>query len=96
MYRFTAALWQHEGGKWWFVSVPAAMSDDIEARTADQRRGFGSVRVRVKVGTTTWDTSLFPDTKRRCYVLPVKQPVRRAEGLEDGKRARFEIHLVGH
>lgn len=91
---FTAVLWEHDGdGAWHFVTLPEAVADEVEAVTAgDQRRGFGSVRVEVTVGATTWRTSLFPDSRRRSYVLPVKQAVRRAEGLAAGGRARF--HLV--
>lgn len=94
-YRFTAALWLHEGdAAWHFVTLPGDVSDDIEARTADVHRGFGSVRVRVTVGGTTWSTSVFPDTKREAYVLPVKKDVRRAEQLAGGDDVTFELELV--
>lgn len=92
MHRFEAELWLHDGeGGWHFVTVPAEVSDDVAAQTAGARRGFGSVRVRATVGTTSWTTSLFPDTRRSAYLLPVKQPVRRAERLAAGDRV--EVHL---
>ena len=95
-YRFAAELWLWNGdkGSWHFLTLPADVSDDIEARTADQQRGFGSVRVRVTIGTTTWSTSVFPDSKRGAYVLPVKKDVRRAEGIDAGDRADVTIELV--
>jgi hypothetical protein len=94
-YRFDAELWLHEGeAAWHFLTVPADVSDDIEARTADQHRGFGSVRVRVTIGATTWQTSVFPDSKRGAYVLPVKKDVRRAEGIDAGDTAGVAIELV--
>lgn len=94
-YRFDAELWLHQGeGAWHFLTVPADVSDDIEARTADQHRGFGSVRVRVTVGTTTWQTSVFPDSKRGAYVLPVKKDVRRSEHLAAGDTADVTIELL--
>jgi hypothetical protein len=80
---------------WHFVTVPAEVSDEIEAVTADERRGFGSVRVAVTVGATTWSTSLFPDSKLEAYVLPVKKAVRRLEGLEDGDVLDVTLELAG-
>ena len=61
--------------------------------TAGIRVGFGSVRVAVTVGTTSWRTSIFPDSKTRTYLLPVKKEVRDAEKLEtvDNVRARVQI-----
>ena len=94
-YRFDAELWLHQGdAAWHFITLPADVSDDIEARTADQHRGFGSVRVRVTIGTTTWQTSVFPDSKRGAYILPVKKDVRRSEGLDAGVEAAVTIELV--
>lgn len=42
------------------------------------------MRVAVRVGATSWRTSVFPDAASDCYVLPMKRAVRRAEDLEDG------------
>jgi hypothetical protein len=42
---------------------------------ATKRNGFGSVRVRAQIGDTEQMTSVFPDSKRQVYVLPVKKPV---------------------
>jgi len=94
-YRFRAELWLHQGdAAWHFVTVPGEVSDDIEARTVDQRRGFGSVRVRVTIGGSTWDTSVFPDSKRQAYLLPVKKDVRRAEGISAGDDVDVHLQLV--
>ena len=94
-YEFTSELWLHQGeGAWYFVTLPHDVSDDIEARTADTRRGFGSVRVAVTVGDTTWATSVFPDTKREAYLLPVKKAVRKAEGLDDDDDVTVRLELV--
>jgi hypothetical protein len=57
-------------------------------------RGFGSVRVRATVGGTTWTTSVFPDSTRGAYVLPVKKAVRRAEGLDEGDPADVVLEVL--
>jgi hypothetical protein len=77
--RFSARLWQHQGGTWHFLTMPADLTDDVKARVG-RVRGFGSVRVRATIGNTIWTTSVFPATDG--YVLPVKRGVRDAEGLD--------------
>ena len=58
--------------------------DEIHDLMDGRAKGFGSVRVRVRVGGTAWETSVFPDSSTGCYVLPVKKAVRAAEGVEEG------------
>ena len=92
---FTADLWRHTGeAAWYFVTLPHDVADDIDEITADTRRGFGSVPVEVTVGSTTWRTSIFPDTASESFVLPVKKAVRSAEGLDDGSRVSVLLVLV--
>jgi hypothetical protein len=95
-YVFDAELWQWDvrrADSWTFVSLPAEVSDEIrELVGAVPRRGFGSVRVRVTVGASTWATSVFPG--RDSYVLPVKKAVRTAEGLDVGDVAAVAVELV--
>ncbi|MBX9472990.1 DUF1905 domain-containing protein [Microcella sp.] len=94
-YDFAALLWEWEGkAAWFFVTVPVDISDEIDARTEGFTNGFGSVRVRVRIGGSEWMTSLFPDSKRQAYLLPIKKAVRQAEGLDDGSTAQVGIELA--
>jgi hypothetical protein len=83
-YDFTAELWLHNDipGAWYFVTLPRHASDEI--RATPERRGFGSVRVRATIGDSTWDTSVFPDTRTDSFLLPVKAAVRSREGIDEG------------
>jgi len=93
-YRFSAPLWQYPGeGSWYFVQVPEEISDDIADLTAGSRKGFGSVRVSVTVGESVWQTSVFP-SKSGCYLLPVKKPVRIAEGLFEGSSVETQLEVL--
>ena len=93
--RFTAELWEHDGpGGWCFVSLPEDDADTIDALMHGRTNGIGSVRVEVTIGRTTWRTSLFPDTKRGTYVLPVKRPVRAAEDLEIGAPVAVDLQVL--
>ncbi len=97
MHRFEAELWRWDGNAaWHFVTVPQDLSDDIDARSGPVRAGFGSVRVRVTIGGSTWATSVFPDKKRGAYLLQVKRAVRRAEGLDAGDRAQVALEVIDH
>ncbi len=94
-YDFTAALYEWTGpAAWHFVTVPVAISDEIDARTQGLTNGFGSVRVRVRVGGSEWLTSLFPDSKQQAYVLPVKKAVRQAERLSAGDEPLVHLELI--
>ena len=79
---FAALVWQWQvrTDSWWFVTVPPEHSDEL-ADLPLPPRGFGSIRVRVTVGTTTWRTSVFPSDRDGGYVLPLKKKVRQAESL---------------
>jgi hypothetical protein len=94
---FDAELWEWDARRtesWTFVSLPAGASEEIRELAAGPRRGFGAVRVRVRVGTTSWRTSIFPDSGRGGYVLPVKRAVRKAEGLEIGDTLTVSVELI--
>jgi len=94
---FDATLWLWDARRddsWTFVSLPADVSEEIRELAIEPRRGFGSLRVRVTIGATTWTTSIFPDSKQDCYVLPVKKAVRRAEKLDAGETTTVTIELL--
>jgi hypothetical protein len=96
VYVFDAELWLWDARKddsWTFVSVPVEDSTEIRDLVGGQARGFGSVRVTATIGTTTWQTSIFPDAGKGAYVLPVKKAVRRAERLTAGDSARVTVEV---
>jgi hypothetical protein len=92
--RFSAELWRWEAqSSWFFVTV----SDDASALIRERPRpprGFGSVRVRATIGRTTWATSVFPESTRGAYVLPVKKAVRTAERLDEGETADVVLEVL--
>lgn len=91
---FDAVLWRWDARRsdsWFFVSLPEAESAELRALPLPPK-GFGSIPVRVRVGPTTWDTSVFPDAASGVYVLPVKASVRKAAGAAEGDT--LTIHLA--
>lgn len=95
-FTFAADVWLHEGSSaaWHFLSLPPDVADDIEAEWGHRAAGFGSVRVEVSIGGSTWATSVFPDTTRETYVLPVKKQVRTAEGIVDGTTVEVRLTVI--
>ena len=67
---------------YYFVAVPEPLCDDLRVAARDVSYGWGVVPVTVRVGTTTWTTSLFP--KDGGYLVPLKDRVRRAEDIAPG------------
>lgn len=95
VFEFSAPLWVHAGSDpWHFVTLPVRVAEDITDLTEGRRRGFGSVRVAVTVGATSWRTSVFPDSSSGSYLLPVKKAVRVAERLTAGNDVAVRLELV--
>jgi hypothetical protein len=94
-FTFTAELWEYQGtGAWTFVSMPADQADDIRGLTEGRRNGFGSVKVRAAINDSRWSTSIFPDSSRGTFVLPVKKSIRLAEGVAAGDAVTVVLELV--
>ena len=90
---FGGEMWRWPGESGWhFVSLPEALADDIAQRFAGRAKGFGSLRVHVRVGETDWVTSIFPDSKAGTYILPIKRQVRDRERIGAGDI--IAIHLT--
>jgi hypothetical protein len=80
---FEGEIWSWRGpSPFHFVTVSGDAAVALHAVAADVSYGWGMIPVRVRIGDTHWDTSLFP--KDGGYVLPLKDAVRAAEGLVDG------------
>jgi hypothetical protein len=97
-YTFSARLWEHspgDPGSWHFVTLPAELSEDITLE-AGPRGGFGSVPVAVRIGSTSWRTSLFPQAATGTFVLPVRKSVRSAEGLEAGAVCEVGLEVAAY
>lgn len=86
-YKFKTEVWKYKfdgATAWHFITLPKDISAEIKFLATDKKSPWGSLRVSAQVGKTKWKTSLFPDSKSGCYLLPVKADVRKAEKLFDG------------
>ena len=72
-----------------FVAVPDAEAATLRSASALVSYGWGVIPVAVTLGGTRWTTSLFP--KDGGYLVPVKDAVRRAEGVEVGDTVALRL-----
>ena len=90
---FDAQIWCYQGASpWYFVTVPQQYSEELRLVSGGERRGFGAIRVSVRIGQTAWQTSIFPN-RHGSYDLPVKASVRKAEKLQDGDPATVHLEV---
>jgi hypothetical protein len=97
--RFRAPLrkWESEkAGAWGYVVIAGEAAEAIRGHELmrrlelGKRRGFGSVKVTVRVGGSEWRTSVFPQ-KSGGWFLPVKKAIQRAEDLAEGAAVEGEL-----
>jgi uncharacterized protein DUF1905 len=72
-----------------FVPVSEEQSADIRQVAALATYGWGVIPVEARIGGITFATSLFP--KDGEYLLPLKQAVRKPQGLSTGDEVSVEM-----
>jgi hypothetical protein len=89
---FTGPIWYWRGpAPHHFVTVPAKLCQQLKAVAGSVTYGWGMIPVHVRIGTTTWQTSLFP--KDGGYIVPIRANVQCAEGLSVGTEVTITITL---
>ena len=61
-----------EDAAWFFTAVPPELSEEIR-EIPRPYRGFGSVRVRARIGGSEWSTSIFPDSTNGSYCAAAEE-----------------------
>ena len=80
---FGGPIWHWRGpAPFYFVTVPEEDSRELKAVSSAVTYGWGMIPVTARIGATEWKTSLFPKEGR--YLVPLKDAVRKAEGLGEG------------
>ena len=82
---------------WHFVTIDSAAGEALSATALMRRlegmsRGFGSLKVSVTIGESTFKTSVFP-SKELGWLLPIKASVRKAEGLIEGEAVELALEF---
>jgi len=89
---FTGPIWHWRGpSPFFFVTVPDEDSRELKAVSGAVTYGWGMIPVTARIGATEWKTSLFPKEGR--YLVPLKDAVRRAEGLGEGDEVAVVLEV---
>jgi hypothetical protein len=94
-YKLRAKVWLYPGHQaaWHFVTLPKNESGEIKKTFGAKAKGWRSLPVKVTIGKTSWNTSIFPDTKSNAYLLPLKADVRKKEKIAQGDEIAFQIEI---
>jgi hypothetical protein len=78
----------------YFIALPEAANAEIAAITLANgaKRAFGAVKVEARIGASVWTTAL--NAKGGLWTLPIKKPIRLAEGLTEGLRADVALTVL--
>jgi hypothetical protein len=89
---FQGRVWEWRGpAPYHFVSIPAEQADLVDELAPGVTYGWGMVPVEVRLGRTSWRTSLFP--KDGGYVLPLRDSVRSREQVELGDLVSIRLTI---
>jgi Domain of unknown function (DUF1905) len=89
-------LWHGTATAWHFITLPKDKSEEIkffDENMHEKRRGWGAVRVLVTIGKTTWETSIFPSSELKAYILPIKADVRKKEKFSAGDTVTVKLKI---
>jgi Domain of unknown function (DUF1905) len=87
---FSGDIWFWRGpSPFHFVTVPDEECGELAAASSLVTYGWGMIPVTARIGETGWKTSLFP--KDGKYIVPLKNAVRDAEGLDVGDRVTVRL-----
>ncbi len=91
-FSFSATVWEWRGpAPYHFVSVPPDVAIEIKELASAVTYGWGMIPVSGKIGTTMFDTSLW--AKNGTYAVPLKDAVRKAEGISLNDLVSIELSL---
>ena len=78
----------------YFIALPESANAEIAAIVlADGgKRAFGAVKVEARMGGSVWSTKL--NAKSGAWTLPIRKPVRLAEGLAEGVVVEAVLRVI--
>jgi hypothetical protein len=95
LWRWTSA---NSAAVWFFITIDGEAGEALSAIAlmrrleSGRRGGFGSVKVRARIGDNEFATSVFPSNELG-WMLPVKASVRKAEGLSEGSEVTVRLEV---
>jgi len=83
-YEFSAKVCYYsssEMGGWIFALLPKELAMEIRHNFKFLEEGWGRMKVTAKIGNSEWKTSIWFDTKKGTYLLPLKAEIRKKQNI---------------
>jgi hypothetical protein len=77
---------------YYYVPLPDEEAADVREIASIATYGWGVIPVAVRIGDVDFTTSLFP--KDGGYLLPLKDAVRKPQGIDAGDDVAVELSVV--
>jgi len=90
-FKAKVVIWTGNLG-WHFVYLPKDLAEKI--KKSKKSYGGGFIKVEAKVGKTTWQTSLFPYTREKTYLVCIKKSVREKEDIFSGETVEVLLKFI--
>ncbi len=91
-FEFEGTIWYWRGpSPHHFVTVPEEYCEEIRAISGLVTYGWGMIPVEVRLGDSTWRTSLWPKDGR--YIVPLRLNVRQREGVGEGDNVTIQLTI---
>jgi len=92
VYEFSNPIFEWRGpAPFHFIELPAEISSEIASMSKQLSYGWGVIPITTVIGSTRFTTSLFP--KNGGYLLPLKDALRKAEGLQLGDSPTIQLEV---
>lgn len=89
---FSGEIWYWRGpAPHHFVTVPTQLCQELKGISGAVTYGWGMIPARVRIGKTTWRTSLFP--KNGGYIVPIRASAQKAENLNVGDMVTLRLDV---
>jgi hypothetical protein len=86
----TVKIWKWPGDMGWhFITIPREYYENIRGEYPK-----GMVHVTATTGNISWNTALFPHTKSKSFILPIKKSIRIKEDLFEGEEIKIKLVFI--
>ncbi|MCC6817128.1 MAG: DUF1905 domain-containing protein [Saprospiraceae bacterium] len=91
-FSFSAKVWQYSGkGRWYFVTLPTNLSATIRKEFKSEEKGWGRLTCTVTIESSEWKSSIWYDSKKSAYLLPIRSEIRLKENIQIDQLLKVKI-----